>query len=324
MKTCPKVSIIVPVYNVEHYLHKCIDSILAQTFFDFELILVDDGSTDNCGIICNEYAIIDPRIIVIHKKNGGVSSARNSGLDEAKGEYIGWVDSDDYIETDMYETLYQLAIDYNTNIAECNYAQVVNGKLTPCEFGIGLENGSGNFLIEKFLSADIFYGIVTKLFHRSLFETVRFPQGRIYEDTWMTLNFCLEQHKYVRNAVVKYYYEQTHDSIIRSILAPNKAREYIYILENQFTLINSKVYDSKLKKRLHTRIMEKSVMWYLGLALSDSKLIRDVYAKLYLKRMNFSISSCILSKNTTTKNKISYLLCQLHFAGFVRFLKRKL
>lgn len=101
----PKISIIVPVYEVEPYIHKCVDSILAQTFTDFELILVDDGSPDNCGEICDEYEENDSRIRVIHKENGGPSSARNAGLNIAKGDYIGFVDSDDWIETDMYEML---------------------------------------------------------------------------------------------------------------------------------------------------------------------------------------------------------------------------
>mgnify|MGYP004453649011 CR=1 FL=1 len=101
----PKISIIVPIYNVEKYLPRCIDSILAQTFTDFELILVDDGSPDNCGKICDEYAKKDNRIKVIHKENGGVSSARNIGLDVAKGEYISFVDSDDVIHPKFYEIM---------------------------------------------------------------------------------------------------------------------------------------------------------------------------------------------------------------------------
>ena len=98
----PKVSIIVPVYKVEKYLRKCIDSIINQTLKDIEIILVDDGSPDNCGKICDEYAAKDTRIKVIHKENGGLSSARNAGMEVAEGEYIGFVDSDDWIESDMY------------------------------------------------------------------------------------------------------------------------------------------------------------------------------------------------------------------------------
>lgn len=103
----PEISIIVPVYKTEEYLPRCIDSILAQTFTDFELLLIDDGSPDNCGKICDEYAEKDSRIRVFHKENGGVSSARNVGLDNALGTYIGFVDSDDYITPDMYEMLYR-------------------------------------------------------------------------------------------------------------------------------------------------------------------------------------------------------------------------
>lgn len=104
----PEISIIVPIYNVEKYLPKCIESILSQTFTNFELILVNDGSKDRSGIICDEYASKDNRIKVIHKENGGVSSARNSGVDLASGKYIGFVDPDDYIKKDMYERLHYL------------------------------------------------------------------------------------------------------------------------------------------------------------------------------------------------------------------------
>src|SRR5665647_2657921 len=102
----PLISIIVPIYKVENYIRNCVDSILNQTYKNLEVILVDDGSTDNCGNICDEYSLKDNRIKTIHKKNGGLSSARNAGLDVAKGEYIGFIDSDDWIEKDMYESLY--------------------------------------------------------------------------------------------------------------------------------------------------------------------------------------------------------------------------
>src|SRR5690625_1367019 len=119
-----EISIIVPVYNLEDYLHKCIDSILAQTFTNFELILVNDGSTDRSSEICEEYASIDHRIRVIHKKNGGVASSRNAGLEVAKGEYIGFVDNDDYINEYMFETLYNNARTYSSDILFCDYLYV--------------------------------------------------------------------------------------------------------------------------------------------------------------------------------------------------------
>jgi glycosyltransferase involved in cell wall biosynthesis len=116
-----KVSIIVPVYEAETYLRNCIDSILAQTYHDIEVILVDDGSRDTSGIICDEYAQQDARVIVIHKENGGVSSARNIGLNVAKGEYIGFVDSDDTIEMDIYELLLKSLVGNNADMATCGY-----------------------------------------------------------------------------------------------------------------------------------------------------------------------------------------------------------
>ena len=116
-----EVSIIVPVYQVENYIRQCIDSILAQTFTDFELILVDDGSKDQSGQICDAYAGMDERVKVIHKKNGGLSDARNRGMDQAVGNYFMFVDSDDYIAPTMIEYLYQHILNENADIAACNY-----------------------------------------------------------------------------------------------------------------------------------------------------------------------------------------------------------
>ena len=115
------ISIIVPVYNTEQYLHRCVDSILAQTYTDFELLLIDDGSSDSSGAICDEYATKDSRVRVFHKENGGVSSARNLGLDNAQGEWIGWVDSDDYISPDMYERLFSAVEMDDADLVYCNF-----------------------------------------------------------------------------------------------------------------------------------------------------------------------------------------------------------
>ncbi|MFZ3577233.1 glycosyltransferase family 2 protein, partial [Virgibacillus sp. DJP39] len=123
-----KLSIIVPVYKVEQYLAKCIDSILNQTYKDFELILVNDGSPDNCSDICDSYMKKDNRIKVIHKANGGLSSARNAGIQIARGEYIGFVDSDDFIHRRMYEVLYKNAFKYLSDIVVCDYSQVQEGE----------------------------------------------------------------------------------------------------------------------------------------------------------------------------------------------------
>ena len=113
----PLISIIIPVYNVEKYLAKCVESVINQTYKKIQIILIDDGSTDNSGKICDDFKLKDNRIEVIHKKNGGLSDARNAGLKIVKGDYIGFIDSDDYIEKDMYETLLCLLIENNADIS---------------------------------------------------------------------------------------------------------------------------------------------------------------------------------------------------------------
>ena len=320
MKT-PKISIIVPVYNSELFLDKCIKSIINQDYKDFELILINDGSTDNSGKICDEYSKEDIRIKVIHKPNGGQSSARNVGINLATGDYISFIDADDYISSSMIQTLYTLITNYKADISECGYISVYKDKQIICGFGTGIEVGEGSFLTNKFVQADIFYGVVTKLFNSRLFDNVRFPQGRIYEDTWMTLNFCLEQLRYVRTHEPLYYYNQSANSTLRSNLTQRKAREYIYILESQLSMINTKIQDNGLKELLHDRIMEKSVIWYLDLALSNQRIFRDIYSKLYKERMHYSIYKCMRSKEIPLTNKFSFILTEIRLKGVVRFVK---
>ncbi|MBR4316077.1 MAG: glycosyltransferase, partial [Alphaproteobacteria bacterium] len=122
-----KISIIVPVYNVQKYLDKCLKSIISQTLTDIEIILVDDGSTDSSGLICDKYAKKDKRIKVVHQKNARQGAARNAGIKLATGDYIGFVDSDDYITSDMFEKLYKKAYIYDADIVMCDYANVKNG-----------------------------------------------------------------------------------------------------------------------------------------------------------------------------------------------------
>ena len=127
------ISIIVPVYNVESYLKKCLESIINQTYKNIEIILIDDGSTDSSGKICDDYANKDKRIKVIHKQNGGVSDARNTALDICRGDYIGFIDSDDYIELDMYETLLKFLLNNNLDVAMCSSYTVKNKQLIRCK-----------------------------------------------------------------------------------------------------------------------------------------------------------------------------------------------
>lgn len=188
----PELSIIVPVYKVEKYLPRCIDSILAQTFGDFELILIDDGSPDGCGRICDEYARKDKRIVVIHQKNMGVSAARNAGLDIARGRYIGFVDSDDWIEPQMYEVMMDAIRENGADMAVCGvrYADE-DGKFTRADrLSEGVYTRAG-------LLEDVFAmpnrlggGCCNKVFDASKIASVRFKVGMTIAEDALYLFDC--------------------------------------------------------------------------------------------------------------------------------------
>ena len=188
----PELSIIVPVYKVEKYLPRCIDSILAQTFGDFELILIDDGSPDGCGRICDEYARKDKRIVVIHQKNMGVSAARNAGLDIARGRYIGFVDSDDWIEPQMYEAMMDAIRENGADMAVCGvrYADE-DGKFTRADrLSEGVYSRAG-------LLEDVFAmpnrlggGCCNKVLDASKIASVRFKVGMTIAEDALYLFDC--------------------------------------------------------------------------------------------------------------------------------------
>lgn len=180
------VSIVVPVYRVEQYLERCIQSIVKQTYTNLEIILVDDGSDDGCPEICDKWALQDKRIVVIHRENGGLSAARNSGIDIAKGEYIAFVDSDDFIAEDFIEALYHACKLTDSEIAQCRYEYVSGDVLSKSKEEITepMETFTGKEMIAGMSWKDGAYNVVAwnKLYKRTLFDTVRYPEGRIHED----------------------------------------------------------------------------------------------------------------------------------------------
>lgn len=211
----PLLSIIVPVYKVENYLPKCIDSILAQTFTDFELILVDDGSPDDCPALCDAAAEKDARVRVIHQKNGGLSAARNAGLDAAKGAWIGFVDSDDYIAPEMYEVLYQAVQSTGADLALCDYAEV-NEAGTPCpQMHVSLSGGelTGQELLKR-ASGLMVQLAWNKLYRRAIFTQLRYPEGKLNEDLFLIPEVCLQIQKAVVVPKALYYYVQRGGSIM--------------------------------------------------------------------------------------------------------------
>ena len=179
-----KISVIVPIYNVEPFLRTCLDSIRNQSHQDLEIILVDDGSTDGCAAICDTYAVIDHRFKVIHKSNGGVASARNAGLDIAAGEWIGFVDPDDYIERDMYEYLLAYAVEHNADLSVCGLRILVDGiQVNPWIAHYDeIRVLSQAQAIEMYLDRNMHDGCVNKLYRRELWKDLRFPECKIAED----------------------------------------------------------------------------------------------------------------------------------------------
>lgn len=211
----PLLSIIVPVYKVENYLPKCIDSILAQTFTDFELILVDDGSPDDCPALCDAAAEKDARVRVIHQKNGGLSAARNAGLDAARGAWIGFVDSDDYIAPEMYEVLYQAVQSTGADLALCDYAEVDEAGTSCPPMHVSLSEGelTGQELLKR-ASGLMVQLAWNKLYRRAIFTQLRYPEGKLNEDLFLIPEVCLQIQKAVVVPKALYYYVQRGGSIM--------------------------------------------------------------------------------------------------------------
>ena len=211
----PLISVIVPVYKVEPYLRRCVDSILTQTFTDFELILVDDGSPDNCGAICNEYAAKDTRIHVIHQENGGLSAARNAGLDWAfansDSEWISFIDSDDWVHPKFLKYLYRAVQETNTKVSACLFKRVTEeDAIRDVFFQARIWNW------EEYYIRDGVHGAIAwnKLYKKGLFGKYRYPVGKINEDEFLTYRLLEEASVIATVDIELYFYFQNPKGIM--------------------------------------------------------------------------------------------------------------
>ena len=212
------ISIVIPIYNVEKYITKCIESVRQQTYKNIEIILIDDGSPDNCGKICDEYTKIDNRIQVIHKENGGLSDARNTGIDIAKGNYIVFVDSDDFIELTFVEELYNAIVKNNAEISICNI-NIINEKNK--KIGkTGYEDMmivKGKTILEKICQQkNIIESIVAwnKMYSIKFFKTYKYPVGKIHEDEFLTYKILYQADKVAIINKYLYNYRKNNESIV--------------------------------------------------------------------------------------------------------------
>lgn len=308
MSTRGLISIIVPVYNVESFLGKCIDSIIAQTYRNLEIILVDDGSTDKSGEICDAYRSSDKRVKIIHKRNGGAASARNRGLEIAQGEYIGFVDSDDYMDEDMYELLIRY-MDKDVDIVACGRYVIYPPKSTGLNHKILCTDKITKFdrmhAIGELLEKRIFeYGVCDKIYRRELFDDVRFPNGRFAEDLPVTYALFKKSRNVVSIGVPRYYYFQRYNSTCRSEFFYRKM-DYVFFLRDIF--MDVKVEYPQFEKLAESKYIDGVVSTLINLKESS---IRDQYIDLErrLKKLLRRMSIRIMCNQYYTKEQKYFLI----------------
>lgn len=303
----PLISVIVPCYNVEQYLPKCINSILNQTYKNLEVWLVDDGSPDRCGEICDEYAKKDDRIKVIHKKNGGLADARNVALDVLAGEYVVCVDSDDYISPTHIEGLYHLIEKYGADVSINNSCNFLEGTIPhPAKkvekdivFETGLKAVEAMFYQEMFDTCA--WG---KMYKADLFDGIRYPKGLLFEDLPTTYRLLLKANKVAFNDEQSYFYLLRSNSIEGAAFSPHKLDSGL-----QLMALMDKDRDKlqPIIKSYNCRIV--SFVFHLLLQMPDGYARRNDF-----ERRIKTIRLSVLMDNRARKK--ARLACLLSFIGF--------
>ena len=292
-KEQPLISVIVPVYNVEKYLKKCVDSITSQTYKNLEIFLVDDGSTDSSGQICNEFEKNDARIKVIHKKNGGLSDARNAGLDRAKGQYYAFIDSDDYIQDNTIEIMLNAIKKNKSEIAVCNMIRFLEEGETvqfycPTDHEV-LYQGNQRY---KTLNQP---SVCNKLFEAKLSEGIRFPKGKYYEDTFVYHEVLYRANNIVLTGTDSYWYLSREDSIVGQ---PQYTERYFDFIEAVY-----KRADFLLKHDVQPYAKEACLSLYAAIANAESNIEENTKTieKFSIARKQYTLAYNELMK---TKNQI--------------------
>lgn len=316
------ISIVVPVYNVKPFLDKCVKSLIEQTYKNIEIILVDDGSTDGCFEICDEWKKRDSRIIVIHQKNGGLSNARNTGISSSNGEYIMFIDSDDYVESTMVEILYNNLISLDVDLTICNFYYTVNGK------DLRKGNLKGTFIIEGNEKYNYLYNefslrtIISwnKLYKKSLFDNLKFPDGLIHEDQFIIaplldkikkIGFLMDDYLY--------HYVQRDNSIMKTFNM--KRFDIIKGLNNRIEFFKNKKLDDFVLKTRVERVQSLHLLLkkchHFGYDEKDKSIVEN-YEKTYRDELKYLKSE----KNITFVSKLKVYL--LYFCPKVYDLLKKI
>ena len=316
-----KISVIVPVYNVEKYLPKCIESIINQTYKDLEIILVDDGSTDSSGNICDMFGQKDSRIKIVHKENGGLSDARNTGLDVCTGEYIGFVDCDDYIAADMYEFLYNFLKTNNLDVSMCETYHVFESNIHVCRYFEPKFLNETNKIIEEIFANK--YGgsaisVCNKLYKREVLEDVRFDKYKSYEDVFFSLKWIGKTKTFGRTHEGKYFYLQRECSITHQ----NKFSDVI------LDVINGYSKNLEIIKELYPKSIEVGEyrLWH-SYRVAIEKILKCSDCNDHLdniieiqKRMRSNWFRILSNKYLKNKERIAYILLMINI-NLYQFIK---
>lgn len=255
-----KISIVVPIYNVEKFLPRCIDSLINQSYENIEILLIDDGSTDNCSKICDEYAYKYNNIKVFHKKNGGLSDARNYGIERVESEYIAFVDSDDFVDKDYCKILYKNLIENNADISICKFRETTESKIEEVIKQEVINIYSKFDAQQNILDTTNNLNTITtvawnKLYKKKLWENIRYPKGKVNEDEFVIHHLIHNSNKVVYTNLELYYYYQRENSIMKKNFTKErlvaieafKDRWKFYTDNKEYKELEAKAYSAYMK-----------------------------------------------------------------------------
>lgn len=302
------VSIIIPIYNVERDLKRCIESVLNQTYKNIEIILVDDGSPDNCPKICEDYKSQDSRIKVIHKKNGGLSDARNAGIEISQGKYITFIDSDDYVTEDYVEYLYKLIVKYKADMSICSHDAVYINDIKRFNTDCNESIMNSDIALEKMLyhkNYDV--SAWAKMYKMELFNEIRYPVGRLFEDAATTYKLIDKSQRIAYGSGSKYKYIIRPDSIVTSKFNYSKL-DLIISTNEMCDFIEGKYYSlqqASIRRRVYANL---STLRLMDNVAEEYKAQKEEIIKT-IKKYSFQV---LKDKKTPKRDKIAILAININ------------
>ena len=320
-----KVSILIPVYNVEKYLSKCLESILLQTYKNIEIIIINDGTTDSSLDIAELYASKYDFIHVYSYENAGISKTRNRALEKATGDYYLFVDSDDYIDKDMFKNLIEGAEKYKCEISMCDLVETYNpnekAKRNPLNY---IKMNKKQALEQLLYDKNIGNYVIDKLFSKTLFDNISFPIGKLYEDISTTYKLFIKANNYIYIPTTMYYYYQRSDSIVNNITRESILDYINAVFERYYDLKNNYNFSNLYTVYSLVNVVIKMSIW--SIKIQDYELfdntIYDYYCK--LEKELYLVDEGNLIKIMTNLEKACFYLLKLDKQYLINFIENKL